>query len=183
MTTESSDTTINLSSLEVVFDLQGLNVNDEGHYELLASLLTQLTCIHLYSLPRLRHAWKTGAHVIQGSFQNLSSSYVKGCDSLKHVFTPSMAKLHLGLEIVEIVECVNLEAIVAKDDEEAERRLELGGGGGINIILVPQLTTLSLNNLPNLLTITPKACTLSLSFLEDFTVTDCDKLPDIQRYA
>ncbi|KAM7505272.1 hypothetical protein LguiB_004176 [Lonicera macranthoides] len=167
------------SSLEVVFALQGLNVHNEGHCELLSSLLTQLTRIDLYGLPKLRHVWKTGAHVIQGSFQNLSSLCVKGCDSLKHVFTPSLAKLLLGLEKVEIVDCENLEAIVAEDNEEEDCILELGEGG-INIILFPQLTTLSLDNLPNLLTITPEPYTLNLLFLEDFTVTDCDKLPDIQ---
>ncbi|KAM7505255.1 hypothetical protein LguiB_004159 [Lonicera macranthoides] len=164
------------SSLEVVFDLQGLNANNEGRYELLASVLTQLTDIDLYSLPKLRHIWKTGVHVIQGSFKNLSSLHLEHCDSLKHVFTPSMAKLLLELEEVEIVECENLEAIVAEDDRE-EYRLELGRGGGITVNLFPQLTSLHLQGLRNLLTITPKPYTFNKSSLE---VIDCDKLQDIQ---
>ncbi|KAM7489515.1 hypothetical protein LguiB_026999 [Lonicera macranthoides] len=120
-------------SLEVVFDLQGFNVNNEGGYELLAPLLTQLQHIDLFSLPKLRHVWKTGAHVIQGSFKNLMLLHVEHCDSLKHIFTPSVAKLLSALSYVTIVECENLEAIVAEEDKEENCRLELGGGGGINL--------------------------------------------------
>ncbi|KAM7489530.1 hypothetical protein LguiB_027014 [Lonicera macranthoides] len=119
-------------SLEVVFNLQGFNDNNEGSYELIAPLLTQLWHINLHSLPKLRHVWKTGAHVIQGSFKNLSWLRVEHCDSLKYVFTPSVAKLLLVLKEMKIIECENLEAIVAEEEEEEECRLELGGGGGIN---------------------------------------------------
>ncbi|KAM7486641.1 hypothetical protein LguiA_002650 [Lonicera macranthoides] len=164
-------------SLEVVFNLQEFNVNNEGRYELLAPLLTHLWRIDLCSLPKLRHVWKTGAHVIQGSFKNLSSLYVEHCDSLKYVFTPSVAKLLSALEYVKIVECENLEAIVAEEDREEECRLELGGGGGINVILFPQLTSLNLCELQNLLTIMPKPYTFDRSSLH---VSGCDKLQDIQ---
>ncbi|KAM7489517.1 hypothetical protein LguiB_027001 [Lonicera macranthoides] len=167
-------------SLEVVFNLQGFNVNNEGGYELIGPLLTQLWRINLHSLPKLRHVWKTGAHVIQGSFKNLCLLHVVHCDSLKHVFTPSVAKLLSALIQVSIVECENLEAIVAEEDEEEKCRLKLGGGGGggIIVILFPQLTSLYLRGLPNLLTITPKPYTFNRSSLD---VIGCDKLQDIHR--
>ncbi|KAM7489543.1 hypothetical protein LguiB_027027 [Lonicera macranthoides] len=163
-------------SLEVVFNLQGFNVNNEGGYELLAPLLTQLQRIDLGSLPKLRHVWKTGAHVIQGSFKNLSWLRVEHCDSLKYVFTPSVAKLLLVLKEMKIIECENLEAIVAEGEEEEECRLELGGGGGINVILFPQLKSIYLDGLQNLLTIMPKPYTFKRSSLR---VIGCDKLQDI----
>ncbi|KAM7510609.1 hypothetical protein LguiB_009484 [Lonicera macranthoides] len=163
-------------SLEVVFNLQGFNVNNEGGYELLAPLLTQLQDIKLCSLPKLRHVWKTGAHVIQGTFKNLTQLYVEHCESLKDVFTPSVAKLLSALRYVRIVECENLEAIVADEYEEEECRLELEGGGGINVILFPQLYSLYLRELQNLLTITPKPYTFNRSSLRVF---GCDKLQDI----
>ncbi|KAM7486640.1 hypothetical protein LguiA_002649 [Lonicera macranthoides] len=163
-------------SLEVVFNLQGFNVNNEGRYEPLAPLLTQLADIDLRSLPKLRHVWKTGAHVIQGSFKNLSWLHVEHCDSLKYVFTPSVAKLLLVLEEVKIIECENLEAIVADEDREEECRLELGGGGGINVILFPKLTCLSLHGLQNLLTIMPKPYTFNRSSL--LVVTSCKTFTD-----
>ncbi|KAM7489538.1 hypothetical protein LguiB_027022 [Lonicera macranthoides] len=163
-------------SLEVVFNLQGFNVNNEGSYELLAPLLTQLQSIDLHSLPKLRHVGKTCAHVIQGSFKNLTRLNVEHCDSLKDVFTPSVAKLFSALRRVRIAMCENLEAIVADEDEEEECRLELGGGGGINVILFPQLTNLYLYKLQNLLTIMPKPYTFDRSSLH---VISCGKLQDI----
>ncbi|KAM7486615.1 hypothetical protein LguiA_002624 [Lonicera macranthoides] len=163
-------------SLEVVFNLQGFNDNNEGSYELIAPLLTQLWHINLHSLPKLRHVWKTGAHVIQGSFKNLSWLRVEHCDSLKYVFTPSVAKLLLVLKEMKIIECENLEAIVAEEEEEEECRLELGGGGGINVILFPQLKSIYLDGLQNLLTIMPKPYTFNRSSLH---VSGCDKLQDI----
>ncbi|KAM7507313.1 hypothetical protein LguiA_017766 [Lonicera macranthoides] len=136
----------------------------------------QLQHIDLRSLPKLRHVWKTSAHVIQGSFKNLTQLYVEHCESLKDVFTPSVAKLLLALRYVRIVECENLEAIVANEYEEEECRLELEGGGGINVILFPQLYSLYLHELQNLLTITPKPYTFNRSSLRVF---GCDKLQDI----
>ncbi|KAM7505271.1 hypothetical protein LguiB_004175 [Lonicera macranthoides] len=151
-------------SVEVVFDLQQLNVNEGGHEP---AALTQLERVTLRDLDSLRHVWKKGPHIIQGSsFQNLSNLHVDGCGSLRHVFPPSIAKILVGLQSVYIDNCENLEAIVAKEEEEGEEV----------IILFPQLTTLYLWNLPKLLNMTPKPYTFSWSSLKILTLGDCGEL-------
>ncbi|KAM7505274.1 hypothetical protein LguiB_004178 [Lonicera macranthoides] len=130
-------------------------------------LFPQLTSLSLKKLPKLL---KITLQWLQGSYKNLSSLHVEHCDSLKHVFTPSTAKLLLGLEEVKIVNCENLEAIVAEEDKEEEKegRLELGGAGGMTVILFPKLNSLFLGGLRNLLTITPKPYTFNRSSLKDY---------------
>ncbi|KAM7505267.1 hypothetical protein LguiB_004171 [Lonicera macranthoides] len=160
-------------SVEVVFDLQRSNVNEGGHE--LAELSNQLQRVELRSLDNLRHVWKKGPHVIQGSsFQNLSYLDVENCGSLRHIFTPSIAKVLVGLQKVNISACENLEAIVAKEDEEEE---------GGRMMLFPQLTTLSLNYLPKLLNMTPKPYTINWSSLEKLTLGNCGKLIETMNHT
>ncbi|KAM7486518.1 hypothetical protein LguiA_002527 [Lonicera macranthoides] len=157
-------------SVEVIFDLQQSNVNEGGH-EL--AVLTRLKDVTLSGLNNLRHVWKNCPHVIQGSsLHNLNYLKVDDCRILRHVFTPSIAKVLVGLRILTVKTCKNLEAIVAKEEEEEE--CIVGGGGGI--ILFPQLTGLYLDNLPKLLNIIHKPYTFNWASLKDLIMGDCAKV-------
>ena len=158
------------SSLEVVFDDQGLKVNKEGHREVLAAH-AKLEEVSLISLPKLRLVWRKGPHAIQVPFQNLSLLCVRDCPSLTRVFTPSMAKVLVRLQSVEIENCKNLKAIVAEEEEEEE--CPVAGG-----ILFPQLTRLSLVEVPKLLAVTPKPYSFKWSSLKFVNLGHCGMLQE-----
>ncbi|XP_042959362.1 probable disease resistance protein At4g27220 [Carya illinoinensis] len=123
-------------SLEVVFDLEGLAV-EENRQGFIA--LSQLRDLSLKYSDKLRHVWKNIPRGFQG-FQNLSSICLEGCSCLQYLFTPSIAKLLVGLESVSIYQCSEIENILEVGEEE----------DAAEIIVFPKLSSFKLSFLKKL---------------------------------
>ncbi|KAK4838795.1 hypothetical protein QYF36_016463 [Acer negundo] len=119
-----------------VFDLEELNA--DGHFE----VLSQLSQFYLTDLPRLNHIWKK-IHPTVFSFRNLKRMNIHKCNSLRYVFTPSVA-FGLGqLQKLEIKQCAIMEEIITMEvDQEDAAAID-------NKITFPQLNFTVLESLPN----------------------------------
>ncbi|KAM7505216.1 hypothetical protein LguiB_004120 [Lonicera macranthoides] len=147
-------------SVEVVFDLQGSNLTEVHH-----QVFSQFQRMGLGRLPKLTSVWKLCPRVIL-DFQNLNKLSVLDCDSLRHLFTLSMAKTLTKLDFLMVYGCEILEAIVAVEEgEEDEKEFTTE-----EAILFPKLTALHLGNLPSLLTILPEPYSFNWSSLKQFTL-------------
>ena len=100
-------------SLEVIFQLKELYA-ERSHK---AKVLVQLRKLVLDNLPKLVHIWKKGPERIMG-FQNLRLLRIEKCSSLTYLFSPSIAKLLVRLEEIEVVDCENIEEILESAREE-----------------------------------------------------------------
>ncbi|KAG6672363.1 hypothetical protein I3842_16G053700 [Carya illinoinensis] len=100
--------------LEVIFELEGLNAEE-------SNIFNNLTWLELSSLPKLLHIWKKGPREIKG-FNYLRQLEVRGCHSLKCLFTPSIAKLLVKLEYITVQGCNEMEAVLAKESGDEENR-------------------------------------------------------------
>ncbi|KAG7941701.1 hypothetical protein I3843_16G058200 [Carya illinoinensis] len=100
--------------LEVIFELEGLNDEESNIF----NNLTELTLDHL---PKLLHIWKKGPREIKG-FNYLRQLSVLTCHSLKCLFTPSIAKLLVKLEHIDVCHCNEMEEILAKEPGDEENR-------------------------------------------------------------
>ncbi|BFG20356.1 hypothetical protein CerSpe_066290 [Prunus speciosa] len=124
--------------------------------------------LKLLRLPMLSHIWENGLQVSSG-FGNLKSLYVWGCDNLRYLFSPHIAKLLTCLETIEVSYCGAMEKIVG----EAE-----GGGERIEDELTfPHVKYIELWSLPKLEFFCSQAYTLKWSLaLEKVRVRKCPKL-------
>ncbi|KAG6624901.1 hypothetical protein CIPAW_16G058600 [Carya illinoinensis] len=120
-------------SLEVIFELEGLNAEE-------SNIFNNLTSLSLEYLPKLLHIWKKGPREIKG-FNYLRHLEVSKCHSLKCLFTPSIAKLLVKLEEIKVYECNEMEEILAKESEDEDNR---------DVIAFPLVKTLWLWDLQKL---------------------------------
>ena len=149
------------SSIEEVFDIQGIN-NVKESRDIVAAELISLT---LRNLEKVKHVWSMDPQGII-TFGKLRTINIEGCSSLKSVFPTSVAKALTQLENLEIKDCATVEEIVAKEEEiETTTLFEF-----------PKLTTLKLQNLPELKSFYPGNHTLESPLLKDLHIKKCDKL-------
>ncbi|KAK0601298.1 hypothetical protein LWI29_022924 [Acer saccharum] len=123
---------INWSGLQVLFYLEGLE------QEL---AFPSLKVLELCYLEELEWLCKGPTHLL--SLPNLKKLEVSYCDSLRHMFSPSLARNFMQLEELFIENCKELEYIVSIKAEE-----NVGGGGG-NDVMLPKLRILRLSGLEN----------------------------------
>ncbi|KAI7979494.1 Disease resistance protein SUMM2 [Camellia lanceoleosa] len=150
-------------SIGVAFDLEG--VVWEG---ILDMALPSLKKVELCHLQKLTHVWKDNSPGIQG-FQNLRSLVVNECDSLRNLFSYSLAKLLVKLQEIEVTECGMMESIIGNEPNADDVVIT-------NIIMFPQLSSLKLSNLPNLSSFCFEACTFEGSLLKTIEVINCPKM-------
>lgn len=150
--------------MKVAFDLGGLIVR-EGHPAVALFSLTNVKVIHL---PKLSHVWMNNSARIQG-FNHLRSLRVKGCGKLRNLFSSSLAKPFVKLQELEITECVVMEAVIANEQRVDDEVTP-------STIIFPQLTSLKLNALPNLMSFCPQGYTFEGSFLKNLRVINCPKM-------
>uniref|UniRef100_A0A2N9I836 Uncharacterized protein n=1 Tax=Fagus sylvatica TaxID=28930 RepID=A0A2N9I836_FAGSY len=124
------------ASLEAIFQLEELN----GEESYVALILDELRKLELRYLPKLMHVWKKGPERIMG-FGNLRSLKVEGCNNLTYLFSPSIAKLLVMLEEIEVINCQKIEQILARAREEGEEK---------DIVLFNKVNSFVLMDLPNL---------------------------------
>ncbi|XP_030928032.1 probable disease resistance protein At4g27220 [Quercus lobata] len=152
-------------SLEVVFDLEGLKANKD--HERIA-ILAQLKTLKVKNLSELRYVWKNVPQGIQG-FQKLTSIEVSECHRLRYLFPTSIAKLLVELPSIKIRDCDAIENIVQRDGEEE----------ATDIILFPRVSSLQVQNLPNMMSFCIKAYSFEWSSIKEIHFSHCPKLKTI----
>ncbi|KAM7524409.1 hypothetical protein LguiA_014311 [Lonicera macranthoides] len=157
----------NSESLEVIFDLEELIVGGRDHK---VAILSKLDYISLWALRSMTHVWKKVPK--NNGFHNLTRINVTECDSLRYLFSLSIAKCLVKLREVRIRYCKVMEEVVSKRDEEE------GQQNAVDIVFFPQLQELTLSDLPSLVCLGPAgACSAfdKLSF-EAPNVESADKI-------
>ena len=149
---------VDLPSLEIIFQLEELNV-EESH---MAPILDQLRKLNLSDLPKLMHIWKKGPKRIMG-FGNLRLLDVWGCNSLTYLFSPSIAKLLVMLEKIIVVGCEKIEEILARAGEEEEEK----------DVLFHKVNHIYLERLPRLKYFCPETNAFVWPLLEEIIVDKC----------
>ncbi|XP_075673464.1 uncharacterized protein LOC142642908 isoform X1 [Castanea sativa] len=147
-------------SVEEVFEVRGENVDeicDKGS--------TQLRRLTLSNLPKLKHVWTSDPETIL-TFQNLLKVKVSGCKTLKSLFPVSVAKSLEHLESLCINDCGLLEEIVALEE----------GLETMTKFVFPQITSLTLQSLPELKCFYPGKHTSEWPSLKSLTIFECDKV-------
>ncbi|KAF5445096.1 hypothetical protein F2P56_034174 [Juglans regia] len=147
-------------SLEVIFELEGLNAEE-------SNIFNNLTVLSLIYLPKLLHIWKKDPRDIKG-FNYLRLLRVWECGSLKCLFTPSIAKLLVKLEEIEVYSCNEMEEFLGKELGDEENR---------DVIAFPLVKTLKLGNLRKLECFhTEDNHAFEWPSLDKITIVGCPKL-------
>ncbi|KAF3438228.1 hypothetical protein FNV43_RR20989 [Rhamnella rubrinervis] len=164
-------------SLGVIFDFGG----GEGPFP---PVLNNFIKLILDELPGLMHIWnitKKGVHqlAITNGFQNLRVIEVCGCERLRCIFSPSIAKLLVMLESIYVGDCESVQAVIdaAKEGEEEEKQEE-------NAIAFPHLRSIELWRLGNLSCFCDQP-NYSFGFpsLQSISIANCPKLETFVRAA
>ncbi|XVF56477.1 hypothetical protein PTKIN_Ptkin06aG0124200 [Pterospermum kingtungense] len=101
------------------------------------------------------------------NFRNLKILEVHGCNSLKYMFTSSMALDLLQLKEIKVKNCLVMEhIIVTNDGEEAP----------IFTVMFPWLQFITLESCSNLLSFYLGTSTLQCPSLEEIVLVDCPKM-------
>ena len=151
-------------SLEVVFDFQWTN-NVEESREIPAA---ELISLELGNPKKLKHVSSTDTQGII-TFAKLRTVEIEDCSSLKSVFPTSVAKTLMQLEKLQIKDCATVEEIVAKEE----------GIETTTLFVFPQLTVLTLRNLPELKSFYPRKHILEWPLLPSLDIENCNKLMKI----
>ncbi|PRQ27403.1 putative leucine-rich repeat domain, L domain-containing protein [Rosa chinensis] len=107
--------------------------------------------------------------------RSLVAMSIGGCHSLRTLLSPSIARGLVKLKALSIFGCEKIEEIVAaaaEGDEETE-----------DDNIFPQLTELSLKNLPNLRTLLSPSIARGLVKLETLEIENCEKIEEIVAAA
>ncbi|KAH7840319.1 hypothetical protein Vadar_015529 [Vaccinium darrowii] len=107
------------------------------------TLFPQLSKLQLDGLSNL--TWLCRGPVPGGSFGELTSVEIRGCDNLRYAFNSSMARHLVHLKELNISDCSEMDAVV---DWAAE--IEDGQERKVDTTLFPQLSKLQLDDLSNL---------------------------------
>lgn len=103
-------------------------------------------------------------------FGELEVLVVVSCDTLRHLFSHSIAKGLAKLEHLTVDDCCMMQEVIADDIEAGEPEL--------NESLFPRLRKLQLRGLPLLKTFSNVMNDLELSSLEDLILYNCERMKE-----
>ncbi|GKA32569.1 NB-ARC domains-containing protein, partial [Tanacetum coccineum] len=118
----------NYKAVEVAFEIMSPSSRDLAHDTQQPLVLPYLEELELNYLERMSHVWKCNWNEFlilqkpqsQSSFHNLTTITMEGCNSIKYLFSPLMAKLLSNLKKIDIRYCDGIEEVVSnRDDEDA----------------------------------------------------------------
>ncbi|KAH7854769.1 hypothetical protein Vadar_017612 [Vaccinium darrowii] len=124
--------------LEVVFELEGVDCNEPN-----PEILSPLKLVELHCLPKLNYISKRDPM----GFKYIQTLDIIECNSLRCVFSPTMKKIIPQLRKLKIWSCEKLSRIVAEENGLGESTMDE--------VEFPQLETVELRSLPNLVSFFP----------------------------
>ncbi|KAB2608330.1 disease resistance protein [Pyrus ussuriensis x Pyrus communis] len=130
-------------------------------------VFNKVRSLRLHKLPSLKRVWETGGSqpmFTGSSFESLKSPQVDCCNQLEYLFSSSIAKLLVSIEHIEVMNCEQIEEIIAAEEESDE------------IIALPKVKSIKLESLPNLKYFCGEAYTWKLPSLELLKVINVQNL-------
>ncbi|KAF8035121.1 hypothetical protein BT93_C1225 [Corymbia citriodora subsp. variegata] len=152
-----------------VFDLEGLIANGD------VEILSRLTTLTLSDLPRLEQIWIKNPRIAL-CFENLRVLKVQGCENLRFIFSSSMAKALQQIKEIKIVRCKLLKEIIDMQEEELEK------AASMDTTEFPLLSSLSLEELPNLRTFSHGTHRIHCPILTRLRISGCPKMMTISSF-
>lgn len=156
--------------MQEVFQLGGILIGEEC-----VMPLSSLRVLQLNALPQLGYVWKGfDPHL---SLHNLEVLEIQSCNRLRNLFQPSMALSLSKLEYFKILDCTELEQIVA-DEDELEHELS-----NIQVekpfLALPKLKVLKVKGCKKLKSLFSVSTAQSLLQLKQVKVSGCKELKEI----
>ncbi|KAL3750208.1 hypothetical protein ACJRO7_011229 [Eucalyptus globulus] len=146
-----------------VFDIEELTTSGD------VKILSRLMTLTLSDLPRLGHIWNKNSRIAL-CFRNLRVLKVQGCENLRFIFSSSMAKELQQIREIKIARCKLLEEIINVQEEESKK------GASMHTLEFPLLSSLSLEELPNLRTFSHGTHCIHCPTLTRLRISGCPKM-------
>ncbi|KAL4557360.1 hypothetical protein LXL04_035536 [Taraxacum kok-saghyz] len=142
----------NSASLQEIFTLK-------PHQNLSSVSLTKLVNLVLENLPNLRHIWWCPNKTHR--YQRLASLEVSKCDLLDCIFTSSVARGVHRLQKLKVDSCMSVEVIIGNNEADDS--------------ILPQICSIELENLPNLVSFCGRASALKWLSFKELRILNCSK--------
>ncbi|XVF77490.1 hypothetical protein PTKIN_Ptkin14bG0048500 [Pterospermum kingtungense] len=127
--------------------------------------LSNLASLELNDLPALTWTWKEPIHLV--TLNNLKTMRINKCLELSYLFTTSLAKSLVHLEVLKIYSCNSLLHVIIEDENEET---------DANSLHWPKLRTLCIKKCESLKYVFPITLAQGLPNLELVEICDCFQL-------
>ncbi|XVE50616.1 hypothetical protein DITRI_Ditri01bG0177600 [Diplodiscus trichospermus] len=155
--------------LEQVFDFPQKVV------ELEIPPLSNLTCLELYALPKLRCIWKGPTRL--ANLQSLKTLKITFCSKLAYLFPSPLAQSLVTLEVLVVNNCESLERIIIK--EAAESKDQIVSNMDDYYLCCPKLKVLNIIGCRSLKYVFPITLAKGLPYLEFVEISWCSQLKQV----
>ncbi|CAL5419962.1 unnamed protein product [Camellia sinensis] len=107
--------------------------------------------LELRDLPAVTHLWKGPTQLVQ--LRNLTSLELKRCDKLESMFSLSIARDLMQLQILNVSDCDKEEVLISSEEDGDQNEIASITTETIDEIVLPKLMELCLGGLPSFIAI------------------------------
>ncbi|GMP81280.1 hypothetical protein CsSME_00036040 [Camellia sinensis var. sinensis] len=125
-------------------------------------------------MPALTHLWKGPTQLVQ--LRNLTFLKLERCDKLESMFSLSIARDLMQLEILLVSECSKLEVLISSEEEGDENGIASTTTEATDKIVFPKLEDLYLHDLPSFTAICKAVNGIELLQLNTLKLSQMPKL-------
>ncbi|XP_028059519.1 uncharacterized protein LOC114263212 [Camellia sinensis] len=133
-----------------------------------------LKTLRLWEMPALTHLWKGPTQLVQ--LRNLTFLKLERCDKLESMFSLSIARDLMQLEILLVSECSKLEVLISSEEEGDENGIASTTTEATDKIVFPKLEDLYLHDLPSFTAICKAVNGIELLQLNTLKLSQMPKL-------
>ncbi|GMP85105.1 hypothetical protein CsSME_00038395 [Camellia sinensis var. sinensis] len=117
------------------------------HGQLPEEAFSALTQLELRYLPALTHLWKGPTQLVR--LRNLTSLTLSNCDELESMFSLSIARDLMQLQILKVYKCCKMEVLISSEEEGDQNEIASTTTETTDKIVFPKLDYLYLRDLPS----------------------------------
>ena len=132
-----------------------------------------MTKLELRALPALTHLWKGPTQLVR--LRNLTSLELKRCDKLKSMFSLSIARDLMQLQILNVSDCRKMEVLISSEEERDQTEIASTTTEATDKIVFPKLEDLYLQDLPRFTAICKAMNGIALLQLNKLTLSQMPK--------
>ncbi|KAI8003058.1 Disease resistance protein RPS2 [Camellia lanceoleosa] len=133
-----------------------------------------LKTLELWDMPALTHLWKGPTQLVQ--LRNLTFLTLERCDKLESMFSLSIARDLMQLEILHVSDCHKLEVLISSEEEGDENEIASTTTEATDKIVFPKLVDLYLHYLPTFTAICKAMNGIELLQLKELKLSRMPKL-------